>query len=54
VVELDDSTHNQLKRKERDKFVDKVLQAAGIPVYHFAARRAYSVLEVRAGLFGEK
>jgi len=34
AVELDDSSHADPKRKERDAFVDSVYQAAGIPVIH--------------------
>jgi len=43
VVELDDNTHNQLRRQGRDQFVDKALQAAGIPVIHVTAKKGYSV-----------
>jgi hypothetical protein len=52
VVELDDETHRQSRRQARDEFVDKVLQAAGIPVFHFIAKRGYSVQDVR-GAFSE-
>ena len=34
AVELDDSTHQQDDRKQRDKFVDSVFSAAGIPLVH--------------------
>lgn len=50
VVELDDETHRQSRRQARDEFVDKVLQAAGIPVFHFIAKRGYSVQDVRGVL----
>lgn len=50
VVELDDETHRQSERQARDEFVDKVLQAAGIPVFHFIAKRGYSVQDVRGEL----
>ena len=50
VVELDDETHRQSRRQARDELVDKVLQAAGIPVFHFIAKRGYSVQDVRGVL----
>ena len=50
VVELDDETHRQSRRQARDEFIDKVLQAAGIPVFHFIAKRGYSVQDVRGVL----
>jgi hypothetical protein len=53
-VELDDKTHNKSKRQDRDEFINKVLQVAGIPVFHFIAKRPYSVQDMRAVLFGTK
>lgn len=50
VVELDDKSHGRPDRQERDAFVDRVMDAAGIPMIHFAARKAYVVQEVRAAL----
>ena len=52
VLELDDESHNQSKRKARDQFVDKVLEAAGIPVFHFITKRGYSVQDIRNTLSG--
>jgi len=51
VVELDDASHQRQDRKERDAFVDEVMQACGIPIFHFPARRAYSVEDLRKALF---
>ena len=34
IVELDDSSHSRPDRRERDKFVDEVLQHAGYKVIH--------------------
>ncbi len=53
VVELDDASHQRQDRKERDAFVDEVMQACGIPIFHFPARRAYSVEDLRKALFAE-
>ncbi len=47
VVELDDASHTQTKRQERDEFVNRALQATNIPVYHFSAKRTYSLQEVQ-------
>jgi Protein of unknown function (DUF2726). len=54
VVELDDKSHNQSKRQDRDEFIDKVLAAAEIPVFHFAAKRTYTIQELQNSLFGNK
>jgi very-short-patch-repair endonuclease len=35
VIELDDKTHDQPERRERDRFVNAVLERAGIPVRRF-------------------
>ena len=34
IIELDDRSHLQKKRKQRDDFVDKVFNDAGIPILH--------------------
>ena len=41
VVELDDASHQRQDRQERDAFVDSAMQAAGLPIVHIAAARAY-------------
>jgi hypothetical protein len=51
VVELDDSSHQQSHRQARDAFLDKALAAAGVPVFHFAVKRTYSMPEIRGVLF---
>lgn len=52
VVEFDDQCHVRSNRQDRDEFVDKALQAAGVPIYHFPAKRAYSVGEIQKTLSG--
>lgn len=47
VIELDDRSHADPDRQERDSFVDDVLAAAGIPIHHVRAQRAYDVEELR-------
>lgn len=46
VVELDDKSHNEASRIARDEFVDSVLESAGIPIAHLAARRQYSTDDI--------
>lgn len=51
VVELDDSSHQQTRRKTRDEFIDKALAAAGVPIFHFPVRRSYVAAEIQASIF---
>ena len=51
VVELDDSSHQGSRRQARDEFVDKALEAAGVPIFHFPVKRTYSVQDIRATIF---
>jgi very-short-patch-repair endonuclease len=48
VIELDDKTHSQSKRQNRDQFVDNVMRAAGIPIVHFTAKNSYSLQEIES------
>jgi very-short-patch-repair endonuclease len=50
AVELDDSSHAQKARQERDTFLDGVMNAAGIPLVRFPAQKAYSIQEVRQAI----
>ena len=34
IIELDDNSHYQKKRMERDSFVDSILQSVGYRVIH--------------------
>ncbi len=47
VAELDDSSHQRPDRQRRDAFLDQALEAAGVLIYHFPVRKAYSVTEIR-------
>ena len=51
VVELDDASHQQARRQNRDEFLDEALTAAGVPVFRFPVKRAYSVQDIRAIIF---
>lgn len=46
AIELDDKSHNSKKRQERDRFVDKVFEAAGVPLGHMVAQKSYAVQDV--------
>jgi type I restriction-modification system DNA methylase subunit len=35
-----------------DQFLDQTMQAAGIPVFHFAVKRSYVVADIREALKG--
>jgi hypothetical protein len=45
-IELDDTSHTRPKRKQRDEFVDKVFESAGLPLLRIAAQRDYSTREL--------
>lgn len=51
VIELDDASHAREDRRGRDAFVDAALDAAGLPILHVPAQRAYAPAEIR-GLIG--
>jgi hypothetical protein len=47
AIELDDRSHDEKDRKERDRFVQKVFAQAGVPLVRIEARRGYNVGEIR-------
>jgi hypothetical protein len=47
-IELDDSSHDEDDRKERDSFVDSAFASAGLPMLHVPAQKAYAPAEVKA------
>jgi hypothetical protein len=49
-IELDDSSHNQSDRKERDRFVDGVFAAARLPLVHVPVSHSYPTKKLRAFL----
>ena len=53
AIELDDKSHSQTKRKNRDNFVDEALRIAKVPLFRFPARQAYSLGEIKSILFAE-
>lgn len=47
AVELDDRSHQQQDRRERDQFVDGVFAAAGIPMLRVPCRRTCAAADLR-------
>ena len=47
-VELDDSSHKQNNRQERDEFVESVCKVAGLPLLRLPVQREYSTREIAA------
>jgi hypothetical protein len=47
AIELDDSSHEQDDRIERDEFVDQVFRSAGLPLIRIRARDAYNILDLK-------
>ena len=53
AVELDDSSHAEPKRQDRDNFVDEALKAAGVPLFRFSVKMNYSIQEIQKTLTEE-
>lgn len=51
VIELDDKSHEEEGRQDRDSFVDQVMRSSGIPIFHFSAKRGYSIEEIRNTIY---
>lgn len=47
-IELDDSSHEEEDRQQRDDFVDSAFASAGLPLLHFPAQKAYNPADLRA------
>ena len=50
AVELNDSSHNSKKRKDRDAFLEGACQAANVPLIQITARSTYNINEIRQSL----
>lgn len=46
ALELDDASHRNARRRERDAFVDRALYGAGLPLLRVPAQHAYSPAEI--------
>lgn len=47
VIELDDSSHARKKRVERDQFIERACEAAGVTLHRFRAASSYNISTVR-------
>lgn len=45
-IELDDASHQRDRRQQRDEFVERVFQAAGLPLLRFPVQREYNPREI--------
>ena len=58
AIEVDDRSHQRKDRQERDYFVDRAFDAAGLPLLRIQATRNYSADELRpavdAAMSGER
>lgn len=50
AIELDDETHGLADRRERDKFLDNAMRAAGVPLLRVVAASSYDVAVLRGRL----
>lgn len=46
VIELNDQSHAKDSRKGRDEFLEKVCEAAGMPLVFFPAKHSYTLTEI--------
>jgi hypothetical protein len=50
AIELDDASHQQARRKERDTFVEEACRVAGLPLARFVAKATYTIQDVRESI----
>ena len=50
VLELQDSSHDTRKRRERDEFLRRACATAGVPLLEFKAKRSYSIQQLTEDL----
>ncbi len=46
VIELDDASHRQFDRQERDRFVDSIMESIGLPIWHVPVKSGYVLADV--------
>ncbi len=49
-IELDDSSHEEEDRQQRDEFVDEAFACAGLPLLHVPAQKSYNPTDLKAKL----
>lgn len=47
AIELDDKSHREKNRRERDVVLDEAMQSAGVPLVRVPAKKGYSIGELR-------
>lgn len=50
AIELDDRSHDRPDRRQRDEFLNRVLDASGVTLLRFKAQASYSIQDIRACL----
>lgn len=50
AVELNDSSHNSKKRKDRDTFIEGACQSANVPLIQITARSTYNINEIKQSI----
>jgi len=50
AIELDEPSHADPKRQQRDEEVEQILEAAGLPLIHVLTSRSYDTRELDAAL----
>ncbi|WP_415904364.1 DUF2726 domain-containing protein [Neptuniibacter sp. QD48_55] len=50
AIELDDKSHSQKKRQQRDQLLESVCEEANLPLIRVPAKRSYKLEEVKAAL----
>jgi len=53
AIELDDKSHQQKRRQQRDEFLAEACRSAGFTLISFPAQHAYSVPDVAAKIAGQ-
>jgi len=53
VIELDDYTHNFYYRRQRDKFLDEALKAAGLNILHIKPEYNYDITHLEHDIFSQ-
>lgn len=48
LIELDDKSHKRAQRVDRDHFLEKAAEAAGVPLLRIPCQRSYSTQEVHS------
>lgn len=51
-IELDDTSHQRQDRIDRDRFVNKVFESAGLALIRFENKRSYSIAQIEENING--